>query len=85
VCIAYFRFINRHVENKFLENFQDMDFEDLERQQAGFEGKCFVDACCTYFPYLSIGLHACSCCRNGWEKSYESELPCIILVTRIFG
>jgi hypothetical protein len=22
------------------ENFQDIDFEDLEQQQAGFEGKC---------------------------------------------
>jgi hypothetical protein len=85
MCIACFRFIDRCVENELSENFQDIDFKDLERQQAGFEGKCFLDACYTYFLYLSIGLHACSCCRNSWEKSYESELPCIILVTRIVG
>jgi hypothetical protein len=85
VCIACFRFIDHRVENELPENFHDIDFEDLKQQQMEFEGKCFLDACYTYFPYLSIGLHACSCCRNSWEKSYESELPCIILVTQIFG
>jgi hypothetical protein len=83
--MAWFRFIDRRVENELPESFQDIDFEDLEQLQVGFEGKCFLDACCTYFPYLSIGLHACSCFWNSWEKSYESELPCIILVTQIFG
>jgi hypothetical protein len=80
VCIACFRFIDCRVENEL----PDIDFEDLEQQQVGFEGKCFLDTCCTYFMYLSIGLHACSCCQNSWEKSFESELPCIILVTQIF-
>jgi hypothetical protein len=28
------------VESKLLENFQDLDFEDLEQQQAGYEVKC---------------------------------------------
>jgi hypothetical protein len=84
VCIACLRFIDHRVENELPENFHDIDFEDLEQQQVGFEGKCFLDACCTYFPYRSIGLHACSCCQNSWEKSYESELPCIILMTQIF-
>jgi hypothetical protein len=39
MCIAYFRFIDRHVENELPENFQDVDFEDIEQQQAGFEVK----------------------------------------------
>jgi hypothetical protein len=28
------------VESEPVENFQDINFEDLEHQQAGFEGKC---------------------------------------------
>jgi hypothetical protein len=40
VYIACFRPIDRRVENKLPENFQDIDFEDLEQQQAEFEGKC---------------------------------------------
>jgi hypothetical protein len=31
---------NHHIESETPENFQDIDFEDLEQQQAGFEGKC---------------------------------------------
>jgi hypothetical protein len=38
--IAYFQPADRRVESKPVENFQDLDFEDLEQQQAGFEGKC---------------------------------------------
>jgi hypothetical protein len=40
VCFAYFRPADRRVESEPVENFQDIDFEDLEQQQAGFEGKC---------------------------------------------
>jgi hypothetical protein len=40
VYIAYFRPADRQVESEPVENFQDIDFEDLEQQQAGFEGKC---------------------------------------------
>jgi hypothetical protein len=40
VYIAYFRPIDRCVERELPENFQDIDFEDLEQQQAGFEEKC---------------------------------------------
>jgi hypothetical protein len=40
VCIACFRFIDHRVENELPENFQDIDFEDIEQLQAGFEGKC---------------------------------------------
>jgi hypothetical protein len=40
VYIACFWPIDRCVESEVLENFQDIDFEDLEQQQAGFEGKC---------------------------------------------
>jgi hypothetical protein len=40
VYIACFRPIDRRVENEPVENFQDLDFEDLEQQQVGFEGKC---------------------------------------------
>jgi hypothetical protein len=38
--IAYFRPVDHQVEREPLENFQDINFEDLEQQQAGFEGKC---------------------------------------------
>jgi hypothetical protein len=32
--------VDRQVESEPSENFQDNNFEDLEQQQAGFEGKC---------------------------------------------
>jgi hypothetical protein len=38
--IAYFPHADHRVESEPVENFQDLDFEDLEQQQAGFEGKC---------------------------------------------
>jgi hypothetical protein len=65
--------------NELPENFQDIDFEDLEQQQAGFEGKCFLDACCTYFPYLSIGLYACSCCQNSGENPMSQNFHVLSL------
>jgi hypothetical protein len=40
VYIAYFWPINRRVGSELIENFQDLNFEDLEQQEAGFEGKC---------------------------------------------
>jgi hypothetical protein len=41
VCsLACFRPADCHVESELPENFQDINFEDLEQQQAGFEGKC---------------------------------------------
>jgi hypothetical protein len=40
VYFAYFRHADRRVESEPMENFQDIDFEDLEQQQAGVEGKC---------------------------------------------
>jgi hypothetical protein len=41
VCsLAYFHPADCHVESELSENFQDINFEDLEQQQAGFEGKC---------------------------------------------
>jgi hypothetical protein len=39
VYIACFWPIDRHIESELPENFEDIDFEDLEQQQAGFEGK----------------------------------------------
>jgi hypothetical protein len=44
-CLIYFAYIacfrpaDRRVESEPVENFQDLDFKDLEQQQAGFEGK----------------------------------------------
>jgi hypothetical protein len=38
--IACFRPANLRVESEPVENFQDINFEDPEQQQAGFEGKC---------------------------------------------
>jgi hypothetical protein len=40
IYVACFRPADRHVESEPVENFQDIDFKDLEQQQAGFEGKC---------------------------------------------
>jgi hypothetical protein len=37
--IACFRPADHRVESEPVENFQDLEFEDLE-QPAGFEGKC---------------------------------------------
>jgi hypothetical protein len=38
--LACFHPIIRRVESEPSENFQDINFEDIEQQQAGFEGKC---------------------------------------------
>jgi hypothetical protein len=57
VYIVYFRFVDRRVDSVPSENFQEIGFEDFELQQAGFEGSV-LDAYCTHFLYLSIGLHA---------------------------
>jgi hypothetical protein len=38
--IACFQPIDRRVESELLEYFHDINFEDLEQQQEGFEGKC---------------------------------------------
>jgi hypothetical protein len=41
VCsLACFPACQSRVESEPVENFQDIDFEVLEQQQAGFEGKC---------------------------------------------
>jgi hypothetical protein len=40
VLLIVFWPANRRVESESVENFQDIDFKDLEQQQAGFEGKC---------------------------------------------
>jgi hypothetical protein len=40
VYITCFRPADRRVESKPVENFQNHDFEDLQQQQARFEGKC---------------------------------------------
>jgi hypothetical protein len=39
VYIACFWPADRQVESESVENFQDLEFEDLEKP-AGFEGKC---------------------------------------------
>jgi hypothetical protein len=38
--LACFQPTDRRVESEPVENFQDINFEDLEQQPAGFEGKC---------------------------------------------
>jgi hypothetical protein len=38
--LACFRFIDLCVENELLENFEDINFENIEQQQVGFKGKC---------------------------------------------
>jgi hypothetical protein len=39
VYIIRFWHVDRHVESELSENLQDLNFEDLEQQQAGFEGR----------------------------------------------
>jgi hypothetical protein len=39
-CITCFWPVDHRLESEPPENFQDIDFEDHEQQQAGFEGKC---------------------------------------------
>jgi hypothetical protein len=82
VYIVCFRPIDHCVENELLENFQDINFEDIEQQQTGFEGKCPY-ACCTYFLYLSIGLHA-SIFVGIVENHMSHIFSCIILVTWVW-
>jgi hypothetical protein len=38
--LACFRPADRRVESEPAENFQDINLEDLEQQQAGFKCKC---------------------------------------------
>jgi hypothetical protein len=38
--LACFWPADRRVESVPVEDFQDINFEDLEQQQVGFEGKC---------------------------------------------
>jgi hypothetical protein len=38
--LACFWPADHHIENESLENFQDINFDDLEQQPVGFEGKC---------------------------------------------
>jgi hypothetical protein len=40
VYFACFWPADHRVESEPVENFQDIDFEDLKQQQVGFEGKC---------------------------------------------
>jgi hypothetical protein len=38
--LAYFWPADHRIENELSENFQDINFKDIEHQQGGFEGKC---------------------------------------------
>jgi hypothetical protein len=38
--VTYFWSVDHHLESEPPENFQDVDFEDVEQRQAGFDGKC---------------------------------------------
>jgi hypothetical protein len=39
-CIVCFQPADRRIESELPKNFQDLNFEDIEQQQLGFEGKC---------------------------------------------
>jgi hypothetical protein len=62
--LIYFMYIDcfwpadPQVESEPVENFQDIYFEDLEQQQAGFERQVSLTHFVPIFSYLSIGLHA---------------------------
>ncbi len=55
--IACFWPVDHCIESEPPENFPDIDFEDLEQQQAGFEGKC--PWCMLYLFLISIYRNAC--------------------------
>jgi hypothetical protein len=38
--IIYFWHVDHRVESELPKNFLELNFEDIEQQQAGFEGKC---------------------------------------------
>jgi hypothetical protein len=38
MCIACFQPVDHRIESELPENFQDINFEDLEQQKAGFQG-----------------------------------------------
>jgi hypothetical protein len=57
VYIVCFRSVDRRVESELAENFQDHNFEDLEQQQVGLEGKC--PCCILYLFFVSIYRNAC--------------------------
>jgi hypothetical protein len=69
VYIAYFRPGDRRVESEPVENFPDLDFEDLE-QPAGFEGMC--PRRMLYLFLVSIYRFAC------WELLALWEYLCVI-------
>jgi hypothetical protein len=54
--LACFWFIDHRIENKLPENFQDINFEDIEQQQAGFKGKCPWRM---LYPFFCIYLKDC--------------------------
>jgi hypothetical protein len=70
VYIACFRPAGRRVESEPVDNFQDINFEDLEHQQAGFQGKCPLHLL-HLFP-VSIYRFAC------WELLVLWEYLCAI-------
>jgi hypothetical protein len=55
--IACFRPVDRQVESEPSENFQDINFEDLE-QASGIRRQVSLTHIVPIFLYLSIGLHA---------------------------
>jgi hypothetical protein len=47
-----------------MSGFEDQVYEDSDLSFQSNEASV-LDACCTYFSYLSIGLHADSCLFGG--------------------
>jgi hypothetical protein len=81
--LACFQPADHHIENESPENFQDINFEDLEHQQAGFKGKC--PWCLLYlFPISIYRLHACI---HVWVVGITMchIFPCNILVILVLG
>jgi hypothetical protein len=62
--IVCFWSIDGCVESELPENFHDIKFKILSSSKRDLKASV-LDACCTYFLYLSIGLHASRIC---WES-----------------
>jgi hypothetical protein len=72
VYITCFWPIEHRVESELPENFQDIDFEDLEQQHVGFKEK--VSLMHVVRISYSIYRNACYyCCQNCWN-TYEPQV-----------
>jgi hypothetical protein len=78
VCVSGLPLIQTRRRQIILRTFKSKTLSSLSSKAS------VLDACCTYFLYLSVGLHACiHVCVVGTPMCHI--FPCIILVTQDLG